>query len=352
MNLLPVYVSVSLVLLACAPGPATATRPAAPAPATGTGPTATAPERPLPLEAIKMAYPATEAAFAPFFIAAERGYFAEVGLETELSLTGGGAATAALLSGELHYSGSPATALNAALSGALLQVIYSNSASPTSELWSTSPDVRTLADVLGKTIGVINRGDSTELAVRIALIQRGIDPEAVGYFALGVGGQRLAAIQSGAAENVVLLLTEIAEVQETVPQAHRVLDLRQDVQMLTGGVAANKRELTEHRERTRRFLSAVMKAREYYKAFREETVQILAKYNQAPRAANEFSYDMSLAHMTGDATISVEVQRRDAAVRAQVNGLTQYPPVEELYDYSLAKEAHQVLQASGWQPTR
>jgi ABC-type nitrate/sulfonate/bicarbonate transport system substrate-binding protein len=117
-------------------------------------------------------------------------------------------------------------------------------------------------------------------------------------------------------------------------------------------VAANKRELTEHRERTRRFLSAVMKAREYYKAFREETVQILAKYNQAPRAANEFSYDMSLGHMTGDATISVEVQRRDAAVRAQVNGLTQYPPVEELYDYSLAKEAHQVLQASGWQPTR
>jgi NitT/TauT family transport system substrate-binding protein len=299
-----------------------------------------------------MAYPATEAAFAPFFIAVEKGYFAEVGLETELTLSGGGAATAALISGELHYSGSPASALNAALIGAPLQVIYTTSEHPTSELWSTAPDVRTFADVLGKSIGVTNHGDTTELAVRMALTQRGIDPDAVSYVALGVGGQRLAAIQAGALETVVLLPTDVAEVQESVPQAHRVLDLGEDVQMLMGGVATSKRELTEHRDRTRRFLRAVMKARQYYQAFREDTIQVLAKYSGAPRAANEFSYDMSLSHLADEPSMSVEVQRRDAAVRAVANGLAQYPPVEDIYDYSLVKDAYRELEASGWQPTR
>ncbi len=352
MSLLPAYVGVAVVLVACAPAVMPATRPAPPAPATGTAPTVDAPTRPIRAEAIRMAYPATEAAFAPFFVAVEKGYFTEEGLELELTLTGGGAATAALLSGEIQYGGSAATALNAALTGAPLQVIYTNSDRPTSELWSTAPDVRTLTDVLGKTIGVQNRGDTTELAVRVALAQRGIDPESVGYFALGVGGQRLAAIQSSAVENVVLLLTEVAEVQELVPQAHRVLDLRQDVQLLTGGVATSRRELTEQRERTRRFLRAVMRAREYYRAFREETIQILAQYSGASRSANEFSYDQSLSNMIGDASMPPDVQRRDAAARAALNGLAQYPPIEDLYDYSLVRDVYREVQASGWQPTR
>ena len=122
--------------------------------------------------------------------------------------------------------------------------------------------------------------------------------------------------------------------------------------MLTGGVAATRRELAEHRERPRRFLRAVMRAREYYKAFRDESVQILGKYSGAPRAANEFSYDSVLPNMAGDASMSVDLQRRDAAVRAQVNGLAQFPPPEDLYDYSLVKELFQEVQASGWRPTR
>ncbi len=61
---------------------------------------------------------------------------------------------------------------------------------------------------------------------------------------------------------------------------------------------------------------------------------------------------MTLSNMSGDASMSVEIQRRDAAVRAQVNGLAQYPPPEDLYDYSLVKELYRELQASGWQPTR
>jgi hypothetical protein len=95
-----------------------------------------------------------------------------------------------------------------------------------------------------------------------------------------------------------------------------------------------------------------MKAREYYKAFREETIEILAKYNSSPRTANERSYDQTLWTMDGDGSVSVEVQRRDTAARVQLNELEQHPPAEQLYDYSLVQDVYRELQASPWRPSR
>lgn len=354
-----------LVLSACGGGAAPAPPANAPAPPTGgarpatalatAGPTASAPTasaQPSAPETVKMGLPSATATFAPFFIATEKGYFAEEGLAVELITSSGNASTAALITGDLQFSGSAASAVSAALKGADLKVVYTAADRPLSELWSSQPDVRRLEDLRGRPVGVQSRGDSTELALRIALAQRGIDPTSLTYLAVGVGGQRLAAIQAGAVAAATLLTTEVVELQEALPEAHRVADFREEVRMLYGGVAAGGREVREHRERTRRFLRAVMKAREYYKAFREETIPILMQYNQAPRSANEVSYDATLSTMDGDASMPLEIQRRDAAARAQLNDIEQYPPPEQLYDYSLVQAVYRELQARGWRPTR
>jgi ABC-type nitrate/sulfonate/bicarbonate transport system substrate-binding protein len=252
----------------------------------------------------------------------------------------------------MQFSGSGASAVSAALKGVELKVIYTSADRPLSELWSGSPEITRLEDLPGKAVGVQSRGDSTELALRIALMGHGIDPSALTYLAVGVGPQRLAAIQAGSVAAAALLTTEVAEVRDAVPQAHRVANLREEAQMVYGGVATHDRELGEHRERTRRFLRAVMKSRDYYKAFRDETVQILMKYSQLSPAANEASYDETLSTMDGDASVSVEVQRRDTVARAQLNDLDQHPPAEQIYDYSLVQQVYRDLQASGWRPTR
>ena len=209
-----------------------------------------------------MTIPVPEALFAPFFIAVEKGYLQEENLELELSTAGGSAATAALLSGDIDFGGSAATAMNAALTGAPIKVVYSGSDRPLSELWANVADLRTLADLPGKAIGVISRADTNEIALRLALGQQGLDPDSVTYVAVGVGGQRIAAIQAAAVAGAVLQSTEVAELQEAVPQAHRVADLKEAVQMLMGGLATRRSELTEHRERTKRFLYAVMKGQD------------------------------------------------------------------------------------------
>src|SRR5262249_37445299 len=133
-------------------------------------PSAGAPARPAPLETLKMAFPSATATFAPFFIAADKGYLAEEGLELELITSAANVSTAALVAGEIQYSGSAASAVNASLQGADLRVIYTAADRPLSEVWALDPAVRTLADLPGKAVGVQSRADSTELALRIALV--------------------------------------------------------------------------------------------------------------------------------------------------------------------------------------
>jgi NitT/TauT family transport system substrate-binding protein len=347
---------VGLVAAACAPAAAPAAK-SAPAPAgapaaAASGPAAPSAATARPVESIKVSFASDTAVYAPFFIAVEKGYLAEEGLEVEPVQAGGGAATPALISGDLQYSTSAATSVSATLKGAPLKVIFTNADRSLDELWSTSPEVASIADLVGKSIGVQSRGDTMEIESRMVLTQRGIDPNAVGYAAVGVGSQRVAALQAGAVAAAIVTPAEAAEARELLPQGRLLANVREEVQMLYMGVATTDAELQSHRDRAKRYLRAVVKGREYFKAFRDEAIDVLGQYNQATRHANEIDYDLTVPALTEDGSIPLDVQRRDTALRAEINGVEQYPGPEQIYDYSLVKEVYGELRASGWRPTR
>jgi NitT/TauT family transport system substrate-binding protein len=358
---------VAVALGACAAGGAPASKPSAPssaatqppaaqAPAAqapaAAKPAASAPAAPPPVEQIKVSFAADSAIYAPHFIALEKGYYREEGIEMEMVRAGGGVATPALISGEFQYSTSAATALSAAIKGAPLKIVYTNADRPNYDLWSTNPDIKSLNDIVGKSVGVQSRGDTSEIVARIILQQRGIDPNSVSYAILGNGPQLMGAVQAGSVDTVVLPYNFAVELQQFAPRGTRLVDIRSEVRMLYTGVATNDSELSQHRERARRFLRGTIRGREYYKAFKDETVEILGKYNGLSHAANEADYDDTLSTMTDDGTMPAEVQQRDAVVRAALNEVEQFPPVEQMYDYSLSREIYQALRASGLQPAR
>jgi len=340
---------------ACGPQAAPAPeRPAAApsAPSGGTSPGAAAPAPPAQMETLKVAFAADAGVYGPMFIAIEKGYFTAEGIEIEIVKAGGGVSTPALISGEIQYSTSAASTLSAMLVGAPLKIIYTNADRTDYELRSTTPDVRSLADLPGKTIGVQSRGDTMELAVRMALQQQGMDPDAVSYVAVGVGSQRLIAMETRSVAAVVLAVADVAQAAEAGYGGQLLSDIKHEVRMSWMGAATNDRELQENRDRVKRFLRATARGREYFKAFREESITILTQYNQKPRSTNELDYDDTLDLMTDDGSMPVDVQQRDAQVRAALNGVTQVPPADQMYDYSLVKEVYQELRASGWKPTR
>ena len=342
-------------LAACASGTTPVSQPT-PAPPTAAATTAVtvAAAAPPPTEQIKVSFAADAAVYAPHFIALEKGYYAEAGIEMEMVRAGGGAATPALISGEIQYSTSAATSLSAMLKGAPLKVVYTNSDRSFDELWTTTEGIRTLQDLVGKAVGIQTRGDTMEIEARLIFMKYGIDPNLMTYTAMGIGSPRLAGLEAGVIPSAVLATPDVVLLKDSsaAARAVRVADFRNEIQMLYTGLATHDQELWDHKDRARRFLRGTVKGREYFKLFKDETLAILEKYNGLPRDANEADYDSTLPALTEDGSMPAEVQRQDAAVRAQVNDVDQVPPVEQMYDYSLVKEVYRELQDSGWKPTR
>ncbi len=341
----------ALLLAACGQAATSASQPPA---APASPPSASAPAASgKPLEKIKVSFASDSAQYAPHFIATDKGYYAAEGLDIEMVSAGGGIATPALISGDVAYSTSASSTIGAIIKGAPLKVIYTNVDRPGYELWTNSPDIKTIADVSGKSIGIQTRGDTFEVAMDIFLKQHGMDPSAVSYTPLGTGNQRLAAIQSGSMQLALLGVADAVELQQAgANKARKLADLKQDVQMLYTGVATSDKELKDNADRTKRFLRATMQGREYYKAFKEETLQIMNKYNKRSRTANEADYDDVLSAMTRDGSMAPEFQQADTEVRASLVNVSQPPPVSKLYDYSIVKRVYSDLQASGWRPQR
>src|SRR5579862_718581 len=156
------------------------------------------------LESIKVSYPALSASVAPLMIAIEKGYYADDGLKIELTQAGGGASTPALIAGEVPYTTSSGSAISAIINGAPLKVIYTTEDRPGYELWTVDPNIKTLADIKGKAVGIQTRGDTNEIAMNILLKDNKMPLNSVSYIAAGSEQNKLAALQSGQVPLVVI----------------------------------------------------------------------------------------------------------------------------------------------------
>src|SRR2546423_1788430 len=113
----------------------------------------------------------------------------------------------------------------------------------------------------------------------------------------------------------IVTTNESVEARDMLPQGRPLAKIRDEVQMLYMGVATTDAELQADRDRAKRYLRAVVKGREYFKAFRDETIDILGKYNQATRQANEGDYDVTLPVLTQEGPIPLGLQLTGTAMR-------------------------------------
>ncbi len=135
----------------------------------------------------------------PPWIAKEGGVFAKNRLDVDLQSFRGGVATmSALIAGQLqfaHVGGSEV--MSSGANGADV-VIIATLAPVYPYLMMAASNIRSTADLKGKTIGISNRGGSADIATQTLLKQAGIDPDKdVTVLALGSHADRTAALLSG-----------------------------------------------------------------------------------------------------------------------------------------------------------
>src|SRR5687768_1753012 len=158
--------ALALLVAACAPAAQPAVAPPAPAkpaagapgasqPAPAAGAQPAAPAAPQALQPVNLGFSVLGVSNAALLTAAEGGLYQRNGLDVELSALGAGQTSlAALLSGEVPaVSTSPVSAFNAVLAGGEVVIVGAVFDTISYQIIST-PDIRSVDELRGKTFGI------------------------------------------------------------------------------------------------------------------------------------------------------------------------------------------------------
>ena len=226
-------------------------------------------------ERIRTAVPGLNLNYLSVFTAEERGFFRDEGLENETIVIGGPAGIAALVSGDVDYSGAGGSGLRAAVKGAPLKAIMYQTEKPTWYL-IVHPSITQVSDLKGKKIGVSLIGDSEDRFTTLFVERGGLSAKDVTKISLGTNpGDRILAIKSGGVSAVVLdpAATVMAE-----REGLRSLAYLGDMFPLPfQGYVTTDRKISENSAQVKRWIRAMVKSLMFLRERPEEATEVASK---------------------------------------------------------------------------
>jgi NitT/TauT family transport system substrate-binding protein len=264
--------------------------------ATGSLPAAMAADR------VRLALPAKSMGYLPLFIALHRGFFKDEAIDIEIPMMLPQLAHNALMSGEVDYHGVADSALRLAAKGAPLKAIFFGAMRPNYFLMA-KPQVKSVAELRGKLIGMVRFGDTVELATRIALSREGLDPQKdVIPIMIGLPTTRIAALVAGSIDATIAVPPDNVLLRQK--GFRELLFLGDAVEFPSNGFATTDRQLTEKRDLTKRTLRAVYRGLMFARERPDDSIQIIEREWKVDNPVARESYASLAKSFSRDGTAS------------------------------------------------
>jgi len=300
------------------------------------------------LEDLRVSFASFGVIYYPHFIAKELGFYRDEGFNVDWIAMPGGLATKALVSGDIHFSTSSGSSLNASLRDIRLKVVYVNLDRPLYRLLTWRDDIRKVTDLRGKGIGVASRGDTMEGSANLLLRKYGMDPiRDVIWVALGTNG-RVTSLMAKAVDSAVLGFADARTLQSRGYPVHEVANIGKEIKMLYTGLATSEDLLVKRPDVVRRFIRATVKGREFLKRYKAQSLALGKKYDRAPDDVRNADYDATMEMMTADGTEDLETQKSDIEIAKRALDVRRDIPTEQVFDFRLTREVYKELREAGW----
>lgn len=216
---------------------------------------------------------------APLWVAHDLKLFAKQGISSELiRIAGGSRSMAALLSNATLVSQSAGVApVQAGLAGGDLVIVATSTNRATVSIVAQPKTIKKPQDLVGKTVGLVGRGEMNEFFFLNALERWGIDPRSITFLAIPGSQPRLVAVAAGTIDATILAppftfeaeklhlstLADFAAASEPFPQS---------------GLVVRRETLRNNRDTVKRVLMAYVEAIHALKTDAEKCVAIMKKY--------------------------------------------------------------------------
>jgi len=148
---------------------------------------------------IRTAIPQANLNYLSIFVADAKGLFREEGLENETVVISGTLSIAALLSGDVDFSGAGGSGMRAALKGAPVKGIMFQADKVTFYLVA-DPGIKSAADLKGKKIAIGSPGDTQDRLMTMFAERGGVSSRDIIRISMGANtNTRVMAVKTGAA---------------------------------------------------------------------------------------------------------------------------------------------------------
>jgi ABC-type nitrate/sulfonate/bicarbonate transport system substrate-binding protein len=155
---------------------------------------------PASAEKIRTAIPQANLNYLSIFVADAKGFFRDEGLDNETVVISGPLSIAALLSGDVDYSGAGGSGMRAAIKGAPVKGIMFQADKVTFYLVA-DPGIRNPADLKGKRIAIGSPGDTQDRVMTMFAERGGVSSRDLIRISMGADtSTRVMAVKTGAAQ--------------------------------------------------------------------------------------------------------------------------------------------------------
>jgi ABC-type nitrate/sulfonate/bicarbonate transport system substrate-binding protein len=273
----------------------------------------------------------------PYLVAIEKKFFEKEGLTAQYVVMRSDVAVKGLLTGDVDYNQSVSSVLRAGVAGAPLVTVAGIYNRTFFELIARG-DVRSLADLKGKTVGISRYGASTEYALRFGLKANGIDPDKqIKMLAVGEDAARIAGLQNGTLAAIVSQVP--ANFFAHKVGGHTLLPLGDYLETLLAGVGVSQKKLEQNRDEVKRVVRALLHSLDFMYAQPAEVKSLISK---RLRVSETEIIDHIYALVTKYATRN-GIPSQQAIENTLLGTPFEGKPtnVEKLTDFSIARELAQ-----------
>jgi ABC-type nitrate/sulfonate/bicarbonate transport system substrate-binding protein len=295
----------------------------------------------LAADRIKLALPGNSMGYLPLWAAIYRGFFKDEGIDIEVPRLVPNIAHNALMAGEVQYHGLADSALGLAARGAPLRAIFYGADRPMYFLMARK-EIRSVADLKGKKVGISRYGGTSDLSARLVLRSHGVQPDRdAAVLQIGSESGRIAALRAGGVDAIIVPVpANVLLKRQGFNQLSFVGDV---IEFASNGYTTTEQRIKEHPQEVKKVVRALYRGLRFAKETPEDTIGIIQQeWKVEPDVAKE-SYHSIIMALNDDGIIGEKQLKVHFDIVRQTGKDPGEIPVEKVLDFRLLREVRREL---------
>jgi len=288
------------------------------------------------LQKIRIGLPSLALTYMPFYVAQEKGFLKRAGLEAEYIQMNTGIQPQAIMGGNINFFPSLATGISAAVAGLPLVVVL-NFYNFTPWMLVTSKEINKPQDLIGKKVAISGIRTTGHYLMVAWFKKFEINEKDVGFIMTGGTASSFASLASEQVAGAVLTPPfDDKAVSKGFKKFMLIGDL---LDIPTSGLIASRAEVSNHRDRVQKTITALLEAIAWIRANRAESARMIAdKFKITPTEANG-TYETLIVMFNKDGRLPPKVARGYLDILRQERPLPADLDPQKFIDFSMLPAA-------------